>query len=92
MNPRRRKRFRTTPSTPIAGAGAFCSSNDTDPMAFRFRLPSLFSDLSAARSSSFWGACAVCVRTTPWHVDTLRGAYRCTSCGRTPQPVPVRAD
>ncbi|WP_412069572.1 hypothetical protein [Rubrivirga sp. IMCC43871] len=61
-------------------------------MSFRLRFPTLFSGPSAARQSSFWGTCAVCVRTTPWHIDTLRGAYRCTACGRTPQPVPVRAD
>ncbi|WP_412061688.1 hypothetical protein [Rubrivirga sp. IMCC45206] len=56
-------------------------------MPFRFRLPTLFDGLFAAahaRHASHWGACASCYRTTPWHLDTLRGTYRCTTCGGSP--------
>ena len=54
------------------------------PMTFRLRLPTLFSVLratSVATHAGYWGRCPHCDRTTPWHVNTLRGEYRCTACG-----------
>ena len=56
-------------------------------MTFRLRFPTLFSGLFAAaqiRHAAYWGACPHCDRTTPWHVNALRGEYRCAACGRSP--------
>lgn len=56
-------------------------------MSFRLRLPTLFDGLAAAahvRHAAYWGTCSRCLRTTPWHVNALRGEYRCTACGHSP--------
>ena len=55
-------------------------------MAFRLRFPTVFSSLIAAAEAaraSYWGECPHCQETTPWHVNALRGEYRCTACGRS---------
>ena len=55
-------------------------------MTFRLRFPTVFSSLIAAAEAarpSYWGRCPHCDETTPWQVNTLRGEYRCTACGRS---------
>ena len=51
------------------------------------RLSTLFSGLRAAAELSqphYWGHCPHCDKTTPWLVNSLRGLYRCGSCGQSP--------
>ena len=51
------------------------------------RLSTLFSGLRAAAELSqphYWGHCPHCDKTTPWLVNSLRGLYRCGTCGQSP--------